>query len=66
MSYQMAAQLQTFARRVINLALSELSFEVSFVLSSPFSFSALTARSSEHKGECGAHPSQASTHAPLM
>lgn len=35
MSYQKVVLLQTFVCWVINLAVSELSFEVSFVLSSP-------------------------------
>lgn len=48
-----AVLLQAFVCRVINLAVSELSFEVSFALSSPFSLFILTARGSEHRGKGG-------------
>lgn len=52
-SYQKAALLQTFVCWVINLPVSELSFEVSFALSLPFPRSVLTARGREHRRKGG-------------
>lgn len=63
-SYQKAVLLQIFVCWAINLAVSELSFEVYFALSSPFSLFILTAWGCEEERVAG--HSEVSTNTPLI